>query len=65
MSKSIKITIDETGNASIEAEGFTDGSCLKETEALEAALGGNIDKRKLKATAYKTTVMPGTDIKTK
>jgi len=37
--KTIEVIIDLEGNAEVEASGFSDGACLKETEALEDALG--------------------------
>jgi len=38
--KHIDIEIDPEGNTTIEAEGYTDGSCRTATEAIEKALGG-------------------------
>lgn len=37
--KTIEVIIDENGDANIEVSGFSDAQCLKETEALERALG--------------------------
>lgn len=45
--KEIEITIDEEGNGSIEAFGFTDGSCKAATKELEEAFG-TVQKRKMK-----------------
>jgi len=48
--KVICVTIpnDGSGNTDIEPiKGFKDGSCLKETEALEKALGVVVSKEKL------------------
>lgn len=51
--KVIEVSIHPDGNVTIEPiEGFKDGSCLKETEALEAALGGDVTKRTKKAEAF-------------
>jgi hypothetical protein len=41
MSKEIIVTIGLDGNTQVETKGFEGASCLKETEELEAALGGN------------------------
>lgn len=38
MDKIIKITVDQLGSATIEADGFEDGSCLKATAPFEQAL---------------------------
>lgn len=49
----IEITIGSDGGVKIEpVKGFKDGSCMKETEELEKALGGNITNRVKKAEAY-------------
>ena len=37
--KSINVTFDNDGNSTIETTGFTGTACLKETAALEQALG--------------------------
>jgi hypothetical protein len=51
--KIIEITIDKSGKTNIEpVKGFTDGSCMKETEKLEAALGGDITNRTKKPEAH-------------
>jgi hypothetical protein len=43
--KQIELTIDETGNTTIDVEGYTDGSCRTATEAIEKALGGVTDRK--------------------
>lgn len=49
----IEITIGSGGDVKIEpVKGFKDGSCMKETEELERALGGNITNRVKKAEAF-------------
>jgi hypothetical protein len=40
MSKKIVITIGDNGSVEVETKGFAGSSCLTETAALEAALGG-------------------------
>lgn len=50
--KTIIVEIDKTGGSKIEAQGFTNASCLKETESLEEALG-KVSDRKLKTEASK------------
>lgn len=62
----IEITIGKDGGVKIEpVSGFKDGSCMKETEDLEKALGGNITNRVKKAEAFvppqvsKSTVKAG------
>lgn len=37
--KTITVIIDKDGNPSIEVDGFSDAQCLKETQAIEEALG--------------------------
>lgn len=49
--KEIVIDIDPDGGTHIEAKGFSDGGCLKETKALEEALGV-VDGRTKKAEAF-------------
>lgn len=46
--KEIRVVIDEKGNVQIEASGFSGRECLKETEALERALGVDGQQRKFK-----------------
>lgn len=48
--KFIDVIVDDEGNVVIEANGFSGGACLKETEALERALG-KVTKRTMKAEA--------------
>lgn len=50
--KYIELTILPDGSTKLEAVGFPDGSCLKETEDLEKALG-KVTKRTLKTEASK------------
>ena len=45
--REIVVTIDQDGNPSIEAFGFTNGACRKETAEIEEALG-TVTKRKVK-----------------
>jgi len=45
--KYVDIEIDPQGNVTIEAEGYTDGSCRAATEAIEDALG-QVGERKMK-----------------
>ncbi len=40
MSKRIEITVDEDGEVTIEAFGYTGGSCVKATQPLSDALIG-------------------------
>jgi hypothetical protein len=40
MSKTIQITIDVDGSVSIEASGYTGGSCVKATQPLKEVLIG-------------------------
>lgn len=61
MAKVIKITIDKTGTASIDMEGFKGTDCLKETLELEQAWGKKVDKRKLK-TDKPTTIKDKTKV---
>lgn len=48
--KYIDVVVDDAGGIVIEAHGFTGGACLKETAALEKALG-KVTKRTMKAEA--------------
>ena len=50
MSKKILVTVEKDGATKIEAQGFTNNSCLKETESLEQALG-IVSKRTKKSEA--------------
>lgn len=50
--KTIIVEIDKSGGSKIEAQGFTNAACLKETESLEEALG-KVSDRKLKAEGLK------------
>lgn len=45
--KEVLVTIDEEGNTSIEALGYTDGTCRTVTEDIEKALGA-VTNRKMK-----------------
>ena len=45
--REIVIIIDEEGNPNIEAFGYSDGQCRKETAEFEQALG-NVSSRKIK-----------------
>jgi len=56
MRKTITVTIGDGGALTIEAEGFPDATCLKETQALEESLGTAKD-RKLKAEARKISTV--------
>lgn len=38
--KTIQITIDKTGQATVDAQGFTDAGCKSATAKIEAALAG-------------------------
>lgn len=52
--KSINVTFDNDGNSTIETTGFTGTACLKETAALEQALGNktkNVNTREMTATS--------------
>jgi hypothetical protein len=44
----IAVTVSPTGDTKIEAIGFKNDACLKETKSLEDALG-KVEKRDLKA----------------
>lgn len=48
----IELTIEPGGKTTIEAKGFSNSACLKETESLEEALG-KVSDRKLKPEAHK------------
>lgn len=48
--KYLEITIDEEGEISMEAHGFTGRTCRAATAAIEAALGG-VKQRKFKREA--------------
>ena len=43
-SKSVDLIIDQNGNVTIDAIGFTDGGCHEATKSLEAALGIEINR---------------------
>jgi hypothetical protein len=60
--KRIIVVIDKAGNPNIEVEGVGDASCLKETEQLEKAYGGEVLNRKKKVEAA-IPVKSGTGIK--
>ena len=52
--KSISVTFDAEGNSVIETTGFVGTACLKETAALEQALGNktkNVNTREMTATS--------------
>jgi hypothetical protein len=52
--KSITVTFDGDGNSAIETTGFVGTACLKETVALEQALGKktkDANKREMTATS--------------
>jgi hypothetical protein len=52
--KSISVTFDADGNSVIETTGFVGTACLKETAALEQALGNktkNVNTREMTATS--------------
>lgn len=53
--KYIDVIVDDNGKVTIEAHGFTGGACLKETAALEKALG-KVTKRSMKAEAQTAKV---------
>lgn len=55
MSKKLVVDIDESGNPSFEAFGFPDNTCLRETKALEDALG-KVTNREKKPEALKVPV---------
>lgn len=42
--KRIKVIIDPVGKATVEAEGFSGNACVDATRAIEAALGGNVER---------------------
>ena len=42
--KSINVTFDADGNSTISTTGFTGTACLKETAALEQALGATAQR---------------------
>ena len=44
--KKIVITVGTDGEVSIDGQGFPDGTCLKETADVEAALGKVTDRTK-------------------
>lgn len=52
--KKIVLTFDKKGEMTIDAQGFPDGTCLKETASLEEALGKVTDRTK-KAEAFINT----------
>lgn len=47
MSQSITITVDQSGNFTLEVDGAKGKDCLALTQPLEEALGG-VEKRKFK-----------------
>jgi hypothetical protein len=57
--KTIIVEIDPKGGSKIEAQGFTNASCLKETESLEEALG-KVSDRKMKAEGLKPVTVTDT-----
>lgn len=58
MSKKLVVEIDENGNTKLEAFGFPDGTCLKETKAIEDALG-KVTNREKKPEALVVTAKAG------
>ena len=50
----IEVIIDKNGEVKIEVHGVKGKSCLKLTEDLEAALGGEVESREMKPDAYAT-----------
>ena len=51
----IEVFIDADGQVRIEVRGVKGMSCLELTEALEAALGGQIEARVMTAEAYESS----------
>jgi hypothetical protein len=45
--RKIVVVFDDEGNANVEAFGFTDGQCRKETKEIEEAIG-SVQSRKVK-----------------
>lgn len=43
--RTIKVTITNDGDTKLDAQGYKGKSCLKATEELEIALGGQVKKR--------------------
>jgi len=50
--QTIDVYIDESGNVSIELDGFKGMSCTDVTKALEEALGGDVISREMTHEAY-------------
>ncbi len=42
--KYVDVFVDEVGNISMDANGFSGGQCLNETKKLEQALGTVVDR---------------------
>ncbi len=62
--KQIAISIDKEGNVSFTINGVKGEACLKETEFLEAALGGKVTDREKTPDYYnKDTVGVGVGVK--
>jgi hypothetical protein len=51
----IEVFIDKDGQVRIEVRGVKGASCLDLTQALEAALGGEIESREMTPEAYEGT----------
>ena len=45
MASQIEITIDADGKVAIDAQGYTDGTCKADIDAILAALGTDADRR--------------------
>ena len=58
MGKKLVVEIDENGNTKLEAFGFPDGTCLRETKTLEDALG-KVTTREKKPEALLVTAGTG------
>lgn len=55
MSKQLRIIVDKKGGITIDAEGFTGGSCLEATRFLEKQLG-TVKKRDMKLGVPQKTI---------
>lgn len=63
--KKIIITVDKHGGTKIEAEGFSDSTCLKATKSVEEALGVVSDQKLKPEANVKPTIGQGLAIGSK
>ena len=54
----IEVTIDKNGNVQLHVRGVKGENCLEITRALEAALGGEVERREMTPDASESIQLP-------